>query len=390
MAFRRVTLIVLDSVGIGAMPDAADYGDAGAHTLKHCAEAMGGLRLPGLERLGLGRVDAIPGLKAVAGRGACFGKMAEASPAKDTTTGHWEMAGVVSERPPKLYPGGFPKELIAAFEAAIGRPTLGNGAASGTAILEQLGAAHRDSGAPIVYTSADSVFQIACHEASVPVDELYRYCEVARGLCDAYDVGRVIARPFAGEPGSFVRTPRRRDYAMPPPAPTVLEALAAQGVPVVGIGKIGDIFSERGLAQSFHTQSNPEGIAQTFRSLEAVPEGLIFVNLVDFDMLYGHRRDPAGYARALAAFDAALVELLEKLGPEDLLLISADHGCDPTYRGTDHTREYVPLLAYAPALRGAGASLGVRESFADIGATVGEIFGVSWASGRSILSELAL
>lgn len=365
MAFRRVTLIVLDSVGIGAMPDAADYGDAGAHTLKHCAEAMGGLRLPGLERLGLGRVDAIPGLKAVAGRGACFGKMAEASPAKDTTTGHWEMAGVVSERPPKLYPEGFPKELIAAFEAAIGRATLGNFAASGTAILEQLGAAHRDSGAPIVYTSADSVFQIACHEERVPVDELYRYCEIARGLCDAYDVGRVIARPFAGEPGSFVRTPRRRDYAMPPPAPTVLEALAAQGVPVVGIGKIGDIFSERGLAQSFHTQSNPEGIAQTFRSLEAVPEGLIFVNLVDFDMLYGHRRDPAGYARALAAFDAALVELLEKLGPEDLLLISADHGCDPTYRGTDHTREYVPLLAYAPALRGAGASLGVRESFAD-------------------------
>ncbi|MCC7344709.1 MAG: phosphopentomutase [Deltaproteobacteria bacterium] len=390
MALRRVTLIVLDSVGIGAMPDAADYGDAGAHTLKHCAEAMGGLSLPGLERLGLGRVDDIPGLKAVAGRGACFGKMAEASPAKDTTTGHWEMAGVVSERPPKLYPGGFPKELIAAFEAAIGRPTLGNVAASGTTILEQLGAAHRDSGAPIVYTSADSVFQIACHEERVPIDELYRCCEIARGLCDAYGVGRVIARPFAGEPGNFVRTPRRRDYAMLPPAPTVLEALAAQGVPVVGIGKIGDIFSERGLAQSFHTQSNPEGIAQTFRSLEETREGLIFVNLVDFDMLYGHRRDPTGYARSLAAFDAALVELLEKMSPEDLLLISADHGCDPTYRGTDHTREYVPLLAYAPALRGAGSSLGVRESFADIGATVGEVFGVPWTLGRSFLSELAL
>lgn len=390
MALRRVTLIVLDSVGIGAMPDAADYGDAGAHTLKHCAEAMGGLSLPGLEGLGLGRVDDIPGLKAVAGRGACFGKMAEASPAKDTTTGHWEMAGVVSERPPKLYPGGFPKELIAAFEAAIGRPTLGNVAASGTTILEQLGAAHRDSGAPIVYTSADSVFQIACHEERVPIDELYRCCEIARGLCDAYGVGRVIARPFAGEPGNFVRTPRRRDYAMLPPAPTVLEALAAQGVPVVGIGKIGDIFSERGLAQSFHTQSNPEGIAQTFRSLEETREGLIFVNLVDFDMLYGHRRDPTGYARSLAAFDAALVELLEKMSPEDLLLISADHGCDPTYRGTDHTREYVPLLAYAPALRGAGSSLGVRESFADIGATVGEVFGVPWTLGRSFLSELAL
>ncbi len=390
MAFRRVTLIVLDSVGIGAMPDAADYGDAGAHTLKHCAKAMGGLSLPGLERLGLGRVDVIPGLRAVAGRGAFFGKMAEASPAKDTTTGHWEMAGVVSERPPKLYPTGFPAELIAAFETAIGRRSLGNVAASGTAIIEALGAEHRDSGAPIVYTSADSVFQIACHEERVPVDELYRYCEIARGLCDAYGIGRVIARPFAGETGNFFRTPRRRDYAMPPPAPTVLEALAAQGVPVVGIGKIGDIFSERGLKQSFHTQSNPEGISQTFRSLEEVKEGLIFVNLVDFDMLYGHRRDPAGYARALAEFDAALMEMLEKLGPEDLLLISADHGCDPTYRGTDHTREYVPLLAYAPALRGAGSSLGARGSFADIGATVGEIFGVPCALGRSFVSELCL
>lgn len=389
MALRRVILIVLDSVGIGAMLDAADYGDEGAHTLKHTAEAMGRLRLPGLERLGLGRIDAIPGLTQVSVPGAYFGKMAEQSPAKDTTTGHWEMAGVVSECPPKLYPEGFPASLIADFESAIGRGSLGNFAASGTSIIETLGEEHLLKGFPIVYTSADSVFQIACHEDRVPVEELYRYCEIARELCDPYQVGRVIARPFAGELGKFYRTPRRRDLAMPPPQATVLEALADRGVPVVGIGKIGDIFSERGLAKSFHTQSNAEGIAQLFRSLEETGEGLIFVNLVDFDMLYGHRRDPEGYARALAEFDAALLQVLDRLGPEDLLMISADHGCDPTFRGTDHTREYVPLLAYAPGARG-GGSLGIRESFADIGATIGEIFGVPRAAGRSFLLNLDL
>ncbi|MFO1462460.1 MAG: phosphopentomutase [bacterium] len=388
MPIRRVCLIVLDSVGIGAMPDAAEFGDAGAHTLKHTAEAMGGLRLPALESLGLGKVDAIPGLSGQARPGAYYGKMAERSKAKDTTTGHWELAGVVSEDPPRLYPQGFPPALIAAFEAEIGRKSLGNVAASGTVIIQELGEEHLRSGAPIVYTSADSVFQIACHEGRVPIEELYRYCEIARRLCDGYRIGRVIARPFAGEPGKFFRTPRRRDLAMPPPAETVLERLETAGVPVIGVGKIGDIFSERGMRRSYHTQSNPEGIAQTLRSLAEEREGLIFVNLVDFDMLYGHRRDPRGYAGALAEFDAALARILTQLGPDDLLLISADHGCDPTYLATtDHTREYVPLLAYAPGSPG-GGSLGIRDSFADVGATLAEVFRVTSPGGRSFLADL--
>ncbi len=258
MAMNRVLFFVLDSVGIGAMPDAAEYGDAGAHTLKHTAEAMGGLNLPALESLGLGCIDAIPGLQARSLPQAYFGKLAERSRAKDTTTGHWELAGVVSEDPPKVYPEGFPPELISDFETAIGRKTLGNTAASGTVIIQDLGETHLRSGFPIVYTSADSVFQIACHEDRVPIEELYRYCEIARKLCDAYRVGRVIARPFAGEPGKFFRTPRRRDLAMPPPHKTVLEYLEEAGIPVVGIGKIGDIFSEKGMARSYHTQTNPD------------------------------------------------------------------------------------------------------------------------------------
>ncbi|HKY62153.1 MAG TPA: phosphopentomutase [bacterium] len=390
MSVQRVTWIVLDSVGIGAMPDAADFGDAGAHTLKHVAEAMGGLKLPMLESLGLGRVDAIPGLAAASRSGAFYGKMAELSKAKDTTTGHWEMAGVVTAEPFKTYPRGFPPELIGAFEKAIGRRTLGNVTASGTAILEELGAEHLKTGHPIVYTSADSVFQVAAHEEKVPVAELHRYCEIARGLCDRYRIGRVIARPFAGSPGQFVRTLHRRDYAAPPPGATVLEKLEAAGVPVVGIGKIGDIFSERGIARSYHTQSNAAGMDQLEASLREERRGLIFVNLVDFDMLYGHRRDPQGYARALVEFDGRLGELLPRLGAGDLLMITADHGCDPTFLpSTDHTREYVPLLAYAPASRG-GKSLGVRSSFADSGATAAEALGVKPGFGASFLGEMEI
>lgn len=370
------------------MPDAADFGDAGAHTLKHIAEAMGGLKIPFLAQLGLGRVDSISGLDAEPSPHAFFGKMAERSLAKDTTTGHWEIAGVVSEDPPKVYPKGFPPKLLADFEQAIGRKTLGNIAASGTQIIEVLGETHRKSGFPIVYTSADSVFQIACHEETVPLEELYRYCEIARRLCDEYQVGRVIARPFEGTVGRFVRTPHRRDLAMPPPGKTILESLAERGIPVIGVGKIGDIFSEKGLVRSYHTQSNPEGVAQTFLCLEEEPQGLIFVNLVDFDMLYGHRRDPQGYARALEDFDRALGLLLPKLGEEDLLMITADHGCDPTFLATtDHTREYVPLLVYAKGSR-RGGSLGIRKSFADIGATLGEIFGVSCPSGESFYGQI--
>ncbi len=387
---KRVTLIVLDSVGIGAMPDAADFGDAGAHTLKHVAEAMGGLKLPILESLGLGRVEAIPGLAATSRLGAYYGKMAELSKAKDTTTGHWEMAGVVTADPFKTYPQGFPPELIRDFEKAIGRRTLGNVAASGTAILEELGPEHLKTGHPIVYTSADSVFQVAAHEEAIPVAELHRYCEIARRLCDLYRVGRVIARPFIGEPGKFTRTLHRRDYAAPPPGATILEKLNAAQVPVVGVGKIGDIFSERGIVRSYHTQSNAAGMDQLEASLGEEERGLIFVNLVDFDMLYGHRRDPQGYARALEEFDRRLGELLPRFDAGDLLMISADHGCDPTFfKTTDHTREYVPLLAYAPASRG-GKSLGIRSSFADAGATAAEALGAAPDFGKSFLAEMEI
>ena len=388
--FQRVTLIVLDSVGIGAMPDAAEFGDAGAHTLKHVAEAMGGLKLPLLESLGLGCIESIPGLRAQARPGAFYGKMAELSKAKDTTTGHWEMAGVITEEPFKTYPQGFPPELIGDFEKAIGRAILGNVAASGTAILEHLGPEHLKTGKPIVYTSADSVFQVAAHEEAIPVAELHRYCEIARRLCDSYGVGRVIARPFVGAPGQFKRTLQRRDYAALPPGVTILEKLAERGVPVVGIGKIGDIFSERGLARSYHTQSNAKGMEQLERSLAEEEGGLIFVNLVDFDMLYGHRRDPQGYAKALENFDAGLGEFLPRFGKRDLLMISADHGCDPTFlKTTDHTREYVPLLAFAPASLG-GKSLGIRSSFADAGATAAEALGMSPDFGQSFLSDLEI
>jgi phosphopentomutase len=388
MRFTRVLCIVLDSVGIGAMPDAGDYGDAGAHTLKHSAEATGGFRFRALEQLGLGRIDSIPGVKASSVPGAFYGKMAEASPAKDTTTGHWEMAGVVSKEPCKTFSPGFPPGLIRDFETAIGRKTLGNVAASGTQIIEQLGEEHLKTGYPIVYTSADSVFQIAGHEDVVPLTQLYEFCEKARKLCDAHQIGRVIARPFSGKPKQFVRTKHRRDWAMPPPGKTVLQYLHEAKLPVVGIGKIGDIFSEAGIRHSHHTQSNPEGIEQTFLSLREETRGLIFVNLVDFDMLYGHRRDPAGYARALHEFDAALSKILTELKPSDLLMISADHGCDPTFmETTDHTREYVPLLVYSPGLKG-GGSLGVRSSFADLGATIAENFKVPCESGESFLSQL--
>ena len=390
MSIRRVTLIVLDSVGIGAMPDASDFGDVGAHTLKHVAEAMGGLKLPMLESLGLGRIDAIPGLAAISRPGAYYGKMAELSKAKDTTTGHWEMAGVITEDPFRTYPQGFPPTLIGEFEKAIGRRILGNVAASGTAILEELGSEHLKTGYPIVYTSADSVFQVAAHEGTIPVAELHRYCEIARGLCDSYRVGRVIARPFIGGPGDFTRTLHRRDYAAPPPGATLLEKLEAAKIPVVGIGKIGDIFSERGIARSYHTQSNAAGMDQLEISLKEEKRGLIFVNLVDFDMLFGHRRDPQGYAKALEEFDRRLGRLLPSLGEGDLLMISADHGCDPTFlKTTDHTREYVPLLAYAPAGCD-GKSLGIRSSFADAGATAAEALGVVPEFGKSFFSEMEI
>ncbi|MBK8480801.1 MAG: phosphopentomutase [Proteobacteria bacterium] len=372
----RVVLLVLDSCGCGAAADAAAYGDAGADTLGHTAAAVGGLALPALEALGLGRAAALQGVAAREHVRAAFGRLQPRAAGKDTTTGHWELAGLVLDQPFRTFPAGFPTALIDAFIAATGRPVLGNRPASGTEIIEELGPTQLATGAWIVYTSADSVFQIAAHEQRIPLAELYAACERARRLCDPLQVGRVIARPYVGEPGSFARTYNRHDYGMPPPSPTLLDALSAAGVPVVGVGKIGDIFSGRGLSRSVRTAGNRDGMQQTTRELAALTHGLIFVNLIDFDALYGHRRDAAGFALALREFDAALPALLAQVGPEDLLLITADHGNDPTFHGSDHTREQVPVLAYGPA-RAAGRDLGLRGSFADVAATIAEALGVA-------------
>lgn len=384
----RVVLLVLDSCGCGAADDAAAYGDAGADTLGHTAAAVGGLSLPTLEALGLGRVTALEGVAALSQPSGAFGRLQPRGAGKDTTTGHWELAGLVLERPFRTFPSGFPSELIDAFVAATGRPVLGNKPASGTEIIEELGARQLATGAWIVYTSADSVFQLAAHESCIPLAELYAACETARRLCDPLQVGRVIARPYVGQPGSFVRTYNRHDYGMPPPGPTLLDTLSAAGVPVIGVGKIGDIFSGRGLSVSLRTAGNRDGLAQTVAQLATLTRGLIFVNLIDFDALYGHRRDAVGFAAALRELDAALPALLAQVGPRDLLLITADHGNDPTYRGTDHTREQVPLLAYGPA-NAAGRELGLRGGFADVAATIAEALGVAApAAGRSFWGEL--
>lgn len=385
---ERVVLLVLDSCGCGAASDAAAYGDAGADTLGHTAAAVGGLALPTLESLGLGRAAALQGVAAADQARAAFGRLQPRAVGKDTTTGHWELAGLVLDQPFRTFPTGFPAALIDAFVAATGRPVLGNRPASGTEIIDELGPAQLASGAWIVYTSADSVFQIAAHEQRIPLAELYAACETARRLCDPLQVGRVIARPYVGQPGGFARTYNRHDYGMPPSGPTVLDALSAAGVPVVGVGKIGDIFSGRGLSRSVRTAGNQDGLQQTARALAALTRGLIFVNLIDFDALYGHRRDAPGFALALRELDAALPALLAQLGPQDLLLITADHGNDPTFRGTDHTREQVPLLAYGPP-GAAGRDLGLRESFADVAATIAEALGVGPpSSGSSFWSEL--
>jgi len=388
MSERRAFWIVLDSVGAGALPDAAAFGDAGADTLGHVAEAVGGLRLPQLERLGLGNAHRIRGVPPAAVPAAWTGRMAERSPAKDTTTGHWELAGVPNDRPFPTFPDGFPPEIVEPFVRRTGRGVLGNKAASGTQILEELGAEHLATGKWILYTSADSVFQVAAHTGVVPLSELYRGCAIAREILDPFHVGRVIARPFEGEPGSFRRTYDRRDYALPPPRPTVLEALAGAGWPVVGVGKIHDIFAGRGVTESIHTEGNDDGCRRVIELARAVGRGLVFVNLVDFDMTYGHRNDAAGYARALEAFDGHLGMLLGVLRPGDLLLITADHGCDPTTPGTDHTREYVPVVGLV-AGGGPGGDLGTRDSFADVGATVAEFFGVPGTGhGVSFLGRL--
>jgi phosphopentomutase len=376
-SLERAAIIVLDGVGVGGAPDAAAYGDEGASSIEHCAAAVGGLALPTLGRMGLGNVTPVRGTPPAERPLGGYGRMAEAAAGKDSTTGHWEIAGVVLERALPTYPHGFPADLVARFEQVIGRGTLGNKAASGTEIIEELGAEHLRTGKPIVYTSADSVFQLAAHEAVIPVEELYRMCELARGLLTGeHAVGRVIARPFEGEPGHFRRTPRRRDFSLPPPGPTLLDHLRAGGCTTIGIGKIEDLFAGKGLDESEHTASNAEGCAAALRWLGRPWRGLLFANLVECDQLWGHRRDPQGYARALAAVDAWLPDALAALGPRDALFITGDHGVDPTYRGTDHTRECVPLLCAGPAVH-AGVDLGTRRSFADLGATLAEAFAVS-------------
>jgi phosphopentomutase len=387
--FDRVIWIVLDSVGIGQLPDAADYGDVGRNTLGHIAESRP-LALPHLVQLGLANIAPLAHLQPPASPIAAYGKGVTYSPGKDTTTGHWEMAGVWLDQAFPVYPHGFPRELIAAFEKRIGRGTLGNKAASGTEIIKELGAEHVRTRKPIVYTSGDSVFQIAAHEQVVPIGELYRMCQIARELLDGpHRVGRVIARPFEGAAPNFKRTTRRHDYAVDPPKPMLLDVLAERSVPVFGIGKIHDIYNGRGVEHYVTTTGNADGMARLASAATERQRGLIFCNLVDFDMLYGHRKDVAGFAESLEEFDRMLGPFLRLLKASDLLLITADHGCDPDPRWatTDHSREYVPILAYSPSAA-AGVDLGVRSTLADMGQTVAEIFGASIPHGQSFLGQL--
>jgi len=387
---RRVFLIILDSLGVGALPDASSFGDAGTHTLDHIVDAAGGLDVPNLERLGLGHVPGVKRVKQTSSPRGAFGRCAELSPGKDTSTGHWEMMGCVLERQFPTFPEGFPPEIIDAFVARAKLPgVLCNQPASGTEVIERLGEEHVRTQKPIVYTSADSVFQVACHERHFGLERLYDCCQVAREILNPHGVGRVIARPFVGEVGSFERTYNRRDYSLKPFKETALNRLVRAGVPVIGVGKIEDIFAGDGITESVHTAGNRDGMRHVLDLARTVARGFVFVNLVDFDMLYGHRRDAQGYRRALEEFDADFGALSKLLRDDDLVLLSADHGNDPTFtQTTDHTREYVPVLAAGARVK-PNVALGTRASFADIGATVEEALDVSpQAPGRSFFGEL--
>ncbi len=388
MSFRRVIWIVLDSVGIGEMPDAAAYGDAGSDTLGNIAR-LRLLHLPNLASKGLGNIKPLTGIAAAANPSGAFGRCALASPGKDTTTGHWEMAGIHLDQPLPLFPHGFPREVMDEFERRIGRSSLGNKPASGTEIMAELGEEHMRTGSPIVYTSADSVFQIAAHEEVIPLWELYKICETAREILRGpYEVGRVIARPFEGSPGAFQRTTNRKDYATAPPRGMLLDQLKTAGTKVYSVGKIIDIFLGRGITEYEKTKSNADGMAKTLAAMDHFEEGLIFVNLVDFDSLFGHRNDVEGYARALEEEEAWRPSLEPKLAPGVLGILTADHGCDPTTPSTDHSREYVPLLSFGPQAK-AGVDLGIRATLSDIGQTVAANFGVSIAKGTSFLQDLS-
>ncbi|MGA9996488.1 MAG: phosphopentomutase [Pyrinomonadaceae bacterium] len=386
--FNRITLIVLDGFGVGEMPDAAAWGDAGSDTLGHVVKSRE-VRLPNLQRMGLGNIGKFEGLPPVENPRGCFGRCAMRSNGKDTTTGHWEMAGIILERAFPTYPNGFPPEILERFVAETGVPgVLGNFPASGTEIIKDLGEEHVKTGKPIVYTSGDSVFQIAAHEEVIPLPKLYEICETARGILRGeHEVGRIIARPFTGEPGAFRRTENRHDYAVPPPRQNLLVALNEAGLDVVCIGKIASIYDAMGVTVDLTAKNNQQSIDQTIAALNENTRGLIFSNLVDFDMLYGHRRDREGYARALEHFDAALPQIQEAMKESDLLIITSDHGNDPTYRGTDHTREYVPLLVYGKSAR-AGVRLGTRDSLSDIGQAIAENFGLKLIAGESFLSSI--
>lgn len=391
MTFRRIALIVLDSVGIGELPDAKQFDDLGANTLGHIMQREPELRLTNLSAMGLGNIAPLPTHPPVENPTACYGKMAEISAGKDTMTGHWEIMGIQTETPFKTYPNGFPQALIERFENETGRKVIGNKPASGTQILDELGHEQMQSGSWIVYTSADSVFQIAAHEDIIPLEELYRGCEIARKLTlePQWKVGRVIARPYVGKPGAFQRTSNRHDYALSPPEKTVMNRIAEAGRDCIAIGKINDIYSGEGVTEAYPTKSNEDGINRTIETLSKPFHGLAFTNLVDFDSKYGHRRDPIGYAEALAYFDRRLPEIMKTIGEDDLLIVTADHGNDPTHHGTDHTREYVPLLVWNRNL--VPTNLGVRSTFADVGATIAQNFGVALPKiGNSFLSQLQL
>lgn len=388
--FRRVHLVVLDSVGIGEAPDARLFGDEGADTLGSIAREMKGLHMPNMAKLGLSNIREIEGVPASTEPLAMYGKMAEASVGKDTMTGHWEIMGLNIKQPFKVYPNGFPKELLDELEKRTGRKVIGNKPASGTAIIDELGKEHMETGALIVYTSADPVLQIAAHEEIIPIEEQYRICEIAREITRApeYLVGRIIARPFIGTPGNFTRTTNRHDYALKPFDRTVMNELQDAEYDVIAIGKISDIFNGEGITESVRTISNMDGVDKLLDVMKQDFTGMSFLNLVDFDALYGHRRDPIGYGKALEEFDVRLTEVLAALREDDLLLLTADHGNDPTFAGTDHTREYVPLIAYSPSFK-SGGEMPDNETFADIGATIAENFKVEKPKyGQSFLSQL--
>lgn len=373
---KRVILIVLDSVGIGELPDADKYGDKGSNTLDNISKAMGGLRLPNMEKLGLGNINGLNNIVKTSNPEAAYGKCSELSVGKDTVTGHWEIAGVVLEKPLNTYPNGFPKEIIEEFEAKIGRKIIGNKVASGTEIIKVLGDEHVKTGCPIVYTSADSVFQIAAHEEIIPLEKLYGMCQIAREmLVGDKIVGRVIARPFVGSSGSYTRTSNRKDYALDPFNKTMLEYIKENNMAVMAVGKIEDIYNKKGVTHAVHIKNNMDGVDKTLEYMREEKEGLIFTNLVDFDMLYGHRNDAEGYGKALIDFDKRLPEIVGLMKDEDVLIITADHGCDPTTESTDHSREYIPLIVYGKKIN-PGENIGVRKSFSDIGKSILDFLGV--------------